>query len=55
MATRNDITGDQLVSKATTEAYRSGWDVIDWNKKDTPVTQAENTVESEAEKLPDSE
>lgn len=28
MATKNDITGDPLVSKSPTEAYRDGWDLI---------------------------
>lgn len=29
----NDITGDQLKSKSTTEAYRNNWDLI-FSKKD---------------------
>lgn len=32
MASKNDITGDALISKATTEAYSSGWDRI-FNKR----------------------
>lgn len=28
MSTKNDITGDSLVSKNTTEAYRDGWERI---------------------------
>lgn len=29
---RNEITGDALVSAAATDAFRDGWDAI-WNKK----------------------
>lgn len=37
MATKNDITGDPLVSKSPTEAYRDGWDRIFGKKeKETP-------------------
>ena len=32
----NDITGDKLQSKTTTDAYRDGWEVI-FGKKDKPV------------------
>ena len=28
MSTRNDITGDELTSRATNEKYREGWDRI---------------------------
>ena len=33
MATKNDITGDSLTSKASTKAYDDGWDRI-FGKKD---------------------
>jgi hypothetical protein len=33
---RNDITGDALVSKSATESYRDGWDRI-FGKKPTPA------------------
>ena len=33
MATKNDVTGDLLVTKGSTDAYRSGWDRIFGNKK----------------------
>ena len=32
MATKNDITGDTLIVKATTDAYRDGWASIFGNK-----------------------
>ena len=28
MATTNDVTGDSLVTKTQTDAYRNGWDAI---------------------------
>jgi hypothetical protein len=40
MTNKNDITGDSLVSKASTESYRSGWDNI-FKKKDTPMKEYE--------------
>lgn len=33
MATRNDVTGDELKSRGNTEAYQSGYDRIWGNKK----------------------
>lgn len=33
MATRNDITGDLIKSKESTDAYASGWDRIFGKKK----------------------
>jgi len=37
MATKNDITGDSLVSKVATETYRDNWDLIFKPKKDTAM------------------
>ena len=28
MTTKNDVTGDSLITKAPTDAYRDGWDTI---------------------------
>lgn len=36
MAT-NDITGDALRSKVTTENFRTGFDGIDWSDKGNPI------------------
>lgn len=33
MATHNDVTGDSIQSKQNSDKFRSGWDMIDWNKK----------------------
>ena len=35
MATKNDITGDSLTSKASTKAYDDGWDRI-FKKEELP-------------------
>lgn len=35
MAAKNDITGDELITKATTNAYADGWDRIFGNKEKT--------------------
>jgi hypothetical protein len=47
MATINPVTGDSLISKATTEQYKSGYDLIDWSKKqnngaDNPGKEPDN-------------
>ncbi len=40
MTARNDITGDSIQTKGTSEAYRSGWDRIFGQKpKDVLTTQ----------------
>lgn len=35
MTTKNDVTGDNLVTKETTDAYREGWDRIFGKQKDS--------------------
>lgn len=37
MTARNDITGDTLVTKGTTDSYRDGWDRIFGKKKLNPA------------------
>ena len=37
MTARNDITGDTLVTKGTTDDYRDGWDRIFGKKKLDPT------------------
>ena len=32
MTTKNDVTGDRLITKASSNAYRDNWDKIFWNK-----------------------
>lgn len=51
MASRNDITGDSLVSKTATEAYRDGWDRIFGNKGAKKEVTSEDTTEVEKQDL----
>lgn len=37
MVAKNDVTGDNIASKKTTEVYRKNWDRI-FKKKKTPNT-----------------
>ena len=40
MATaRNDITGDSLASKSSTDAYRKGWETTFGNKTAEPAAE----------------
>lgn len=43
MTSRNDITGDALKTKTTTDAYRDGWDRI-FGKKTEVVPVPEDLV-----------
>ena len=36
MTAKNDVTGDLIASKKSSEAYRDGWDRIFGNKKTQP-------------------
>lgn len=38
MATRNDITGDEIKSKSSTKAYEDNWDRI-FGKKEKTTTE----------------
>ena len=42
----NDHTGDALRTKASTDKFRSGFDLIDWNKKD-PANPGSSVLEEE--------
>ena len=50
MATHNDITGDALISKTNTDAYRNNYDLI-FGKKDKP--KAEDVKKPEEPKADD--
>lgn len=39
MATKNDITGDPLITKSSTDSYRDGWDRIFGKKKEEKKEQ----------------
>lgn len=43
MATRNDITGDTIATKGTSEQYRNNYDAIFGKKKSQTVSQEGNT------------
>ena len=45
MATKNDITGDSLTSKASTKAYDDGWDRIFGKKDDADLGLVGDTRE----------
>ena len=42
---KNDVTGDKLITKNTTDSYRDNWDAI-WGKKEVkPEEQKEDKNE----------
>ena len=45
MASKNDITGDSLTSKASTKAYDDGWDRIFGKKNDADLGLVGDTRE----------
>lgn len=42
MAAKNDITGDSITSKVNSDKFRSGYDNIDWSKKDESKSELQN-------------
>jgi beta-phosphoglucomutase-like phosphatase (HAD superfamily) len=49
----NDITGDKLVSNASTDAYRDGWDRI-FGKKNSKITEEQAAkIQTEEERKAD--
>lgn len=42
MTTKNDITGDSIVSKPSSQLYRDGWDAIFGNKENTDSHKRHN-------------
>lgn len=51
MSNKNDITGDTIATKATTQAYRDNYDAI-FGKKKKPETQAELGTDEKSEQKP---
>ena len=45
MTTKNDITGDSLVTKSSSAAYRSGWDAIFKKTSEGSVDETKEVVE----------
>ncbi len=50
MATKNPITGDELISRAPTDEYKSGWDRIFGNRKVPVVCPACGERRAECDK-----
>ena len=48
MATKNDITGDSLISKTNSEAYRNNYDAI-FGKKGKKYEQRTGRVDEQVE------
>lgn len=55
MTTRNDITGDSLTTKTSTDNYRDGWDRIFGNKEDKESLNNSETKEETSEDSEDNE
>jgi hypothetical protein len=56
-STKNDITGDSLVSKASTESYRNGWDNTfkKIKEKDEKLMQVDVNTEEDTQRSEDME
>jgi len=50
MASHNDVTGDSLVSRSNTDAYRKNWESIFGKKKKNGETVSENDSQDDGEK-----
>jgi len=51
MTARNDITGDAIQTKGSTDAYRDGWDRIFGKKDEEPVFHLRSYGDVSAEDL----
>ena len=49
MATKNDVTGDSLITKASSEAYRNNYDLIFKKKEAVTEEQVEAIPEVDEE------
>ena len=47
MATKNDVTGDMLISRVPSEAYKNNYDLI-FRRKGNPEKEKENEKQDEA-------
>lgn len=39
MAATNNITGDEIKTKANSSAYQANYDLIDWSKKEEDIVE----------------
>lgn len=53
MTTRNDVTGDALVSKNTNNDYRNGWDRIFGRKSEDESQNQPKDVEKKSDEKSD--
>lgn len=44
MTTKNNITGDNIVTKSSTDAYDEGWERIFGKEKCTPETKSDKII-----------
>lgn len=49
MATRNDVTGQEIKSRGNSEEYKNNWDAIFAKKKEVEPEAEDTTAESEQE------
>jgi hypothetical protein len=49
MASRNDVTGDSLVSRSNNDQYRSNWEKIFGKKTDTNEKEEPQETENKEE------
>lgn len=54
MTARNDITGDSIATKTSTDAYRDGWDRI-FKKRDELIRDQIQKAREEVEDKPKSD
>ena len=47
---KNDVTGDFIITGASTKAYASGWDLIWGNKKDATEEEKSSEVTKQEDK-----
>ena len=53
MAARNDITGDAISSRASTNTYRDNWDEIFKKKKESQDAEPNTANKSDSDKASD--
>lgn len=44
MSTRNDVTGDSLISKKNNDAFRQNFDQIDWSARKREKASQEDSL-----------
>lgn len=50
MATRNDVTGDQIKSRGNSQQYKDNWDAIFGKKKAEPEATQEEVADDTEQK-----